>query len=154
MTEVWFYHLEGTTLDRALPVLLEKTLERGWRAVVQAGSAERVDSLDSLLWTYDDASFLPHGTARDGDPALQPVWLTQDVGNPNGAAIRFMVDGADVEAALEGAPAPYERVVFLFDGNDEDAVTGARALWKRLKADERNLAYWRQTEDGRWTRHG
>ena len=31
--EVWFYHLEQTGLEQALPELLEKTLQRGWRAI-------------------------------------------------------------------------------------------------------------------------
>ena len=95
MTEVLFYHLEHQPLERVLPSLVEKTLERGWRAVVQAGSEERVEALDTLLWTYRDESFLPHGTRRDGNPALQPVYLTTGEDNPNGATVRFLVDGAE-----------------------------------------------------------
>ena len=107
MTEVWFYHLDRWPLQRALPQLLEKSLGRGWRAVVQAASPERVDALDAALWTYDEASFLPHGTARDGDAELQPVVLTTGTDNPNGALVRFMVDGTEVLPAL--ADGAYER---------------------------------------------
>jgi DNA polymerase III subunit chi len=102
MTEVLFYHLTRQPLDKVLPGLLERTLERGWRAVVQAGSRERVDALDALLWTYSEEGFLPHGTARDGFPEHQPVFLTTGEDNPNGAALRFLVDGAE---AAELSPA-------------------------------------------------
>ncbi|MBN9081717.1 MAG: DNA polymerase III subunit chi [Rhizobiales bacterium 62-17] len=148
MTEVWFYHLTRQPLERVLPALLEKTLQRGWRAVVQSGSEERIAFLDDLLWTYADSSFLAHGTARDGDAEMMPVFLTVDAANPNGAQARFMVDGADVAAI--GADSSYERVLILFDGNDDDQLAAARANWKRLKDAGLAVSYWQQAETGGW----
>lgn len=147
MTEVLFYHLERQPLERVLPQLLEKSLERGWRAVVQAGSPERVEFLDSALWTYRDDSFLPHAAARDGNQAEQPVFLTDSSDNPNSAAIRFLVDGAIAEE-LDG----YDRVVFIFDGRDEDAVAGARQQWKAASAAGHQVTYWQQDEANRWVK--
>ena len=95
-----FYHLEHQPLERVLPSLVERTLERGWRAVVQAGSEERVEALDTLLWTYREDSFLPHGTRRDGNVAAQPIYLTSNEDNPNGAGVRFLVDGAETARAV------------------------------------------------------
>ena len=57
MTEIGFYHLTGTPLERALPKLLEKTLEAGQRAVVRTGSEERAQALNGALWTYEDRSW-------------------------------------------------------------------------------------------------
>lgn len=149
MAEVSFYHLERLPLERVLPELLARSLERGWRAVVQAGSAERLAALDAHLWTYDEASFLPHGTAADGRAAEQPIWLTTGDDNPNGAQVRFLVDGARSED-FEG----YERVVFLFDDADQDAVRDARETWKAARAAGHAVTYWRQDERGRWTKAG
>ena len=146
MTEVFFYHLQRQPLERALPLLLAKCLERGWRVVVQAAAEERVSALDDALWTFEDDAFLPHGTARDGEPEGQPVFLTADDANPNGAAVRVLVDGA--EAALDG----YERALVLFDGTDPEAVAAARTQWSALKAAGHDLAYWQQDEEGRWGR--
>jgi DNA polymerase-3 subunit chi len=143
--EALFYHLEHAPLDRVLPLLVEKTLERGWRAVIQAGSAERVTALDMLLWTYRDDSFLPHGTAADGKPERQPVFLTDTGATPNGAQVRFLVDGA-----TPSAYAGHERFVVLFDGGDPDAVTAARAQWTAAKAAGCTVTYWQQGADGRW----
>jgi DNA polymerase-3 subunit chi len=145
MTEVLFYHLGRQPLDKVLPGLLEKTLERGWRAVVQAGSPERVEALDALLWTYADDSFLPHGAARDGMADRQPVFLTHKDDNPNGATVRFLVDGAEA-AALAG----YARVVYIFDGRDEEALAQGRAQWKKIKAEGLSVTYWQQNDQGRW----
>ena len=154
MTEVWFYHLEHRTLEEVLPVLLERGLQRGWRAVVQAGGPERVAALDQGLWSYSDESFLPHGTAADGEPETQPVFLTDGPGNPNGAAIRFCLDNVAVAAVLGEDGAAYERIVLLFDGRDEAAVAGARAQWSALKSGGHALSYWQQGEDGRWDKRG
>ncbi len=144
-TEILFYHLEGQPLESVLPNLLERTLQRGWRAVVQAGSTERLDAVDALLWTYADDSFLPHGTAKDGAPDRQPILLTVGPDNTNGAGVRFLIDGADIDTY-----AGYVRIVVIFDGRDEEALTLARAQWQRARAQGSKATYWRQTAAGRW----
>ncbi len=146
-TEVYFYHLERQPLDKVLPSLLERTLARGWRAVVQAGSEERVEALDSLLWTFDEESFLPHGTSKDGRLERQPIYLTAGDDNPNGAAIRFLVDGADLPELSH-----YVRVVLIFDGHDASAVEKARAQWRTAKEQGCQMAYWQQPMKGGWER--
>ena len=145
MTEILFYHLEHQPLERVLPSLVERTLQRGWRAVVQAGSEERVEALDTLLWTYREESFLPHGTRRDGNPGMQPVYLTTSEDNPNGATVRFLVDGAEAADV-----ATYARVVYLFDGRDAAAVDKAREQWKAAKETGAEVTYWQQSPEGRW----
>jgi DNA polymerase-3 subunit chi len=148
MTEILFYHLHRQPLERVLPALLEKSLERGWRVVVQATSDERIEALDAHLWTYRDDGFLPHGTAREGDVAVQPVLLTASDHNPNGANVRFLIDGAPVP---ENA-ANYERIVLMFDGEDEDAVAAARARWNDAKQQGFDVTYWQADELGRWVK--
>lgn len=145
MTEVLFYHLERGALEDVLPGLLEKTLERRWKAVVRAGSRERVEKLDSYLWTYRDESFLPHGAAGDG--ADQPVWLTDKDETPNGADLLFLVDSAKADAAALGN---FVRCVTIFDGRDEDALADARKFWKESKDAGHEVTYWKQTPQGRW----
>lgn len=146
MTEVLFYHLQRQPLERVLPSLLEKSLERGWRVVVQASSDERVDALDAHLWTYRDDTFLPHGTAREPEPAAHPILLTAGDDNPNGASVRFLIDGAPVPVDA----ATYDRIVLMFDGEDEDAVAAARACWSEVKAQGFDATYWQPDEQGRW----
>jgi DNA polymerase-3 subunit chi len=144
-TEVYFYHLENRSLEQVLPTLLERSLERGWRAAVQASSKERVEALNTLLWTFREDSFLPHGAAGDGTPQAQPIYLTDDEDNPNEAAVRFLVDGA----ALEDASG-YVRVVHMFDGRDAGAVGRAREAWAAAKENGFAVSYWQQDGDGRW----
>jgi DNA polymerase-3 subunit chi len=145
VTEIYFYHLEHRTLEEVLPNLLERSLERGWRAAVQATSEERVEALDTLLWTYREESFLAHGTSRDGEPQAQPIYLTAGPDNPNAAQVRFLVDGAEIDDA-----SPYARIVFMFDGRDENAVARARAAWQEAKDKGFSVSYWQQDQDGRW----
>ncbi|MGD9501427.1 MAG: DNA polymerase III subunit chi [Methyloceanibacter sp.] len=148
-TEVYFYHLERRTLADVLPTLLELSLKRGWRAVVQAASEERVEALDTLLWTYGEESFLPHGTARDGRASAQPVYLTADEDNPNAAHVRFLVDGATLADA-----SPYVRVAYVFDGRDQDAVARAREAWRGAKAQGYAVSYFQQDTNGSWREQG
>lgn len=143
MSEVGFYHLKGWTLERALPRLLERALAEGHRVVVMTGSEERAAALDGLLWTYSEASFLPHGRAHDGNAARQPVWLTAADENPNRATMLVLTDGARSER-LDA----FARVCDMFDGNDEAAVTAARERWRAARAAGHALVYWQQTESG------
>jgi DNA polymerase III subunit chi len=144
MTEIAFYHLRSTPLERALPRILERALAEGHRVVVMAGSPERVDHLDALLWTYDDESFLPHGSARDGHAERQPVWLTATDENPNSATMLVLVDGA-----VSGRLGDYRRCCDIFDGNDDGAVAAARRRWQAAQAAGHTLAYWEQL-GGKW----
>ena len=145
VTEAYFYHLERQTLEDVLPKLLESSLARGWRAVVQAASRERVEALDTHLWTYRANSFLPHGTLRDGRASEQPIYLTDGDENPNAAQIRFMVDGATLADS-----SPYVRVAYLFDGRDQAAVAQARLAWQEAKAKGDAVSYWQQDAAGSW----
>lgn len=149
-TEVMFYHLMHAPLERALPQLIEKTLERNWRAVVQTANSERIDMLDDLLWTWKDDSFLAHGKAGDKDAAVQPVVLASDDANPNKAHVRFFVDGVDMQPVLLTQPESYERAVLMFDGNDDEQLAAARVQWKALKDAGHPLQYWQQRENGGW----
>ena len=146
MAEVGFYHLISTPLERSLPRLLERARTQGYRIVVKAASLERVEHLNAALWTYDEAAFLPHGSARDGNAAMQPIWLSHSDENPNGATMLVLVDG--VEAENIGS---YARCADLFDGNDAGAVEAARTRWRRAREAGHTLTYWQQTTSG-WER--
>jgi DNA polymerase-3 subunit chi len=148
VTEILFYHLLGQRLEAVLPALLEKSLERGWRVIVQGASEERIEALDAHLWTYRDDGFLPHGTWREAEAPAQPVLLTVNDGNPNGSNVRFLIEGVPVPADAEA----YERIVLLFDGEDEEAVAAARARWSEAAAKGFRVTYWQPDEQGRWAK--
>jgi len=143
MTEIGFYHLTRSGLEQALPQLLQKTMDAKKRALIVLGSAERVQWLSDQLWTFESASWLPHGSKKDGDPELQPIWLDTSDENANGAQFVFLADGGEVSDV-----SAFERCFDLFDGRDDDAVASARARWKTLKDDGHDLTYWQQGERG------
>jgi len=148
MTEIRFYQLKGHTPEQMLPSLLLKSLERGWRVVVQASSEERVEALDAHLWTCRDDSFLPHGTWRDAEAARQPIVLTLNEDNPNDATVRFLIEGA----AVPRDASAYQLVVLIFDGDDPEAVDTARARWREAKSAGFEVTYWQADDGGGWQR--
>jgi DNA polymerase III subunit chi len=148
MTEILFYQLKGQALEQVLPPLIQKSLERGWRVAVQASSDERIEALDAHLWTWRDDAFLPHGIWRDPEAAEQPVLLTLEGTNPNGAAVRFLVEGA----SMPSDAAAYQRLVVLFDGEDPEALEEARVRWSKAKEDGFEVTYWLTDKNGRWQR--
>ena len=148
MTEVLFYHLQNQAAESVLPPLLERSLARGWKVVVQTASEERADAIDAHLWTYRDDSFLPHGTWRDRDATEQPIVIAVTTDNPNGASVRFLID-CDV---LPEDSAAYERLVLVFNGDDDDALQAARSIWTTAKSSGFDVTYWQPDEQGRWQR--
>jgi len=146
MTEVRFYQLGRRPLAEALAVMLERVLERGQRGLVLAASKERVESLADALWTWRENSFLPHGTAADGQPERQPVWLSTEPANANGAQVLFLLEG------VEAPPDGFDLVAVLFDGADAEQLARARRQWTGLKAGGHALSYWAEDAQGRWTK--
>lgn len=146
MTEALFYHFERGSLEGVLPALLERTLERGWKAVVRCGSRAAVARLDEALWTYSEESFLPHSADRER-AVEQPIWLTDDSDVPNAADVLFLVDNAFAEVATIKR---FTRCVTIFDGRDEPALAVARDFWKAVKAAGNDATYWKQSLQGRW----
>ena len=148
MTDVRFYHLTRRSIQQALPDLLEKTLQKGWRAVVRVADEGEVEPLAKLLWTEKAESFLPHGSAKDGRAADQPIWITAKEERPNDAGVLFLIGGAEQESMND-----FDLVCEVFDGAEEQQVDAARAKWKALQKTDHNLTYWQQTESG-WEKQG
>lgn len=150
MTETLFYHLERRALEDVLPGLVEKSLGRGWRAVIKTDSSERSDALDNLLWTYDDQSFLPHAQSGDGEAMLQKVLITVEDGNPNHAEILFCVGGATPSDWRADTLSSLARVVMLFDGRDAAMLDRARAAWKKARDAGHDVTYWKEAPSGKF----
>ena len=151
MSRVDFYHLQKQSLEEVLPKLLEKAYASGSKIKVKIGTEARVDFLNSLLWTYNDESFLPHGSKKDGAAELQPIWLSAGDDNPNGATMLFLTDDA---MPVEGDTENYARIFNIFDGNNPEALQNARNLWKNLRSSGAELHYWQQDNDGHWAEKG
>lgn len=147
MPRIDFYHLQKQTLEDVLPKLLEKALTLKQNVLIKIGNEERVEFLNSHLWTYNDTSFLPHGSKKDGFASQQPIWLTAEDDNPNNAKLLFLTDGAAVN--LENLN-NFDRVFNIFDGNNQTSLEQARMFWKNLKAAEFDVYYWKQDADGKW----
>ena len=150
MTETLFYHLERRSLEDVLPGLVEKSLERGWRAVIRTDSAERSEVLDNLLWTYDEQSFLAHAQSGEGEAVRQPVLITVEEENPNSAQILFCVGGAGPSDWGNQSLAALARIVLLFDGRDDAALSAAREAWKSAKASGHDVTYWKESPSGKF----
>jgi len=142
-----FYHLSKSSLDEALPKLASKAYESGKRIKIKVGGELRVDFLSSLLWTFDEESFLPHGVKKDGFADMQPIYLSSDDENPNGATLLFAVDGADIN--LENTQG-FERILYIFDSNNENELSKARTTWLAFKGNAGERHYWQQTPAGSW----
>jgi DNA polymerase-3 subunit chi len=153
MTETLFYHLERRALEDVLPGLVEKSLQRGWRAIVKVDSTDRADALDTLLWTFNDG-FLPHAQLGDGEAARQPVLITTEDGNPNGAAILFLVGGASPPEWTSDAAQTLTRIVLMFDGHDPSMLQMAREAWKAAKGAGHEVTYWKESPSGKWEKQG
>lgn len=151
MTKVDFYHLQNQTLENVLPKLLEKSYQLGKKILIRVGNEERVDFISNLLWTYDEQSFLPHGSKKDGHAETQPIWLTSGNDNPNNAVFLFLTDGA--EADCEEIK-QFERVFNIFDGNSASTVEKARNFWKELKQNSIDISYWKRNAHGIWEQQG
>lgn len=145
MTTISFYHLLSTSRERAVPKLMEKALASGAKVVMLAGNDGVLKTMSDALWTSEPASFLPHGTQRDGHAREQPIYLTVADENPNGAEILCILDGSSPASI-----ASYSKVLDVFDGSREDEVAAARQRWTAYKSQGFALQYVKQQPGGGW----
>ena len=143
MAAIDFHDLAGRPLGPALAQLLEPLVSAGERAVVLVGSPERLDTLNAALWTYRPDSFLPHGSAAEGFPERQPVWLTTEDENPNGATVLVFLDEVE-PAGFDG----FARALFVFDRTSPDGREAARDRWRQYRDAGHTLRYWESTDEG------
>ena len=150
MTETLFYQLDRRALDDVLPGLIEKTLERGWKALIRVDSSERADAIDNLLWTYSEQTFLPHAQAGDGNPKRQPVLITVERDNPNDANVLFLIGSAEPPSWGAAETKSLTRIVLMFDGHDSDALGQARTAWQAAKSAGHDVTYWKESASGKF----
>lgn len=140
-----FYHLTTRPVEQALPRLLSRVIKAKHKAVVRVGSEDRMLDLDKALWTYDPASFLPHGCSKSGNADRQPIYITAGAENPNGADILVLIDGV-----LPMDLGEYKRCLYMFDGENAQTLILARRHWKKLATAGHDITYWQQTSAGGW----
>ena len=151
MSRIDFYHLQKQSLEDVLPKLIEKAYATGAKIKIKVGNEERIEFINSLLWTYSDEAFIPHGSKKDGFAKEQPVWLSSEDDNPNQATFLFLVDGAQITTKeLE----KFERIFNIFDGNNESSLQQSRELWKEISAQNGEKNYYQQDDTGRWNKKG
>lgn len=144
MTEIQFYHLLTSPLEKTLPKLLERALTANMRCVVRVSSPQAGKKLDDMLWEHENR-FLPHGTAQDAHPDRQPVYITHEDENPNQASVLVITDGLQINDTKH-----YTKILDLFDGHQESQVAAARLRWKHYKDAGIKLTYNKQQAGGGW----
>lgn len=145
MADIVFYHLTSTSLDQALPKLLEKALQGNFRVLVRVATPTEAERVNGLLWSYNPESFLPHGTAKDGHSDQQPIYITAEEENPNKASLLLTACGLQLESV-----SMYARVLDIFDGGNEQQVMQARGRWEYYSANNHSMSYIKQNASGGW----
>lgn len=144
MKEINFYHLTTTTLEKALPKLMEKVYASGKRALIVTKNEARDAEIDKLLWSYTTLRFLPHGTKADGNFDEQPIFISHEAQNLNESEILVVIDSASFDEK------PFNKVLYMFDGNNDAEVSKSRELWNKMKDKGFSLSYHKQDEEGKW----
>ncbi|MFN7038778.1 MAG: DNA polymerase III subunit chi [Alphaproteobacteria bacterium] len=145
MAEISFYHLSSTTLEKALPKLMEKVISSNKKSVILAENDEQMENLNNLLWTYSTKTFIPHGSSKDPFPEDQNVYLTTAMENPNNSTILVVTNGQIVNDFSN-----FEKCLDIFDGNNPDKINSARIRWNNYKKLGHNITYWKQQDNGTW----
>jgi len=144
-TQIMFYHLSVSPIEKAMPRLLEKIVESGHRIILYLLDQSEIKKYDDILWTFSSRSFLGHAQHGEKFPELQPIILTNEEVNPNGADI--LVTLSSLEIPHLGS---FAKLINIFDGNDEEQTQLARTSYKKYKQDGFDLTYWKQDEKGSW----
>jgi len=139
-----FYHLSKWSLEFGIAKILERALSQNLKMVVRAASDEHLTVLNTALWTYDQGSFLPHGSTKEKNPEQQPIYLTTGLEVPNKATVLILTENIDAEDISH-----FERCIDIFE-EDRTAILRARDRWASRKTEGYSPTYWQQDGNGKW----
>jgi DNA polymerase-3 subunit chi len=129
MTCIHFIETRAEEQRNILCLWTELLYENGKRVQISVDSSMAAQHTDQLLWTFSQASFVPHRVAsRDSSSFVEPVVIT--VGD-------LYLRGFDI-LLCEGAKhldfmKLYRQAVHFVITNDEEKKQESRLLWQKAK---------------------
>lgn len=147
MSEVFFYHLTKTTLEIALPKILERALSEKWSIEIRTSANTNLDEISNAIWRGPEESFLPHCLEDHEDLQDYPIVLCKSP-LKDWRDCLIVVDQADLK---ENEVKNYKRICLIFDAKIEAELSKARKSWKKLSEEGINTAYWAE-DKGRWVK--
>tara|TARA_B100000282_G_scaffold56466_1_gene37172 strand:- start:1506 stop:1952 length:447 start_codon:yes stop_codon:yes gene_type:complete len=147
MSEVFFYHLTKTTLEIALPKILERALSEKWSIEIRTSANTNLDEISNAIWRGPEESFLPHCLEDHEDLQDYPIVLCKSP-LKDWRDCLIVVGQADLK---ENEVKNYKRICLIFDAKIEVELSKARKSWKKLSEEGINTAYWAE-DKGRWVK--
>ena len=147
MSEVFFYHLTKTTLEIALPKILERALSEKWSIEIRTSANTNLDEISNAIWRGPEESFLPHCLEDHEDLQDYPIVLCKSPLKEWRDCL-IVVDQGDLK---ENEVKNYKRVCLIFDAKIEVELSKARKSWKKLSEEGIKTVYWAE-ENGRWVK--
>ncbi len=127
MTRLEFHPLPGEKRARELAALVERLYREGRRVVIWVADPGRLQILDDYLWTFEKLAFIPHGVPVGGGGVDEPVALTAEPVNPNGADVLVVGDGLPPGEWI-GSFSEVHDLIAAGDADDE-----RRQFWERWR---------------------
>ena len=145
MTEIFFYKLKNTSIDLFLISLIEKSISKNWNSLVLLDNTERMEEINDLLWTFNDTSFIPHGSQSDLSPDKQNVYLTCNEENLNNSNIIFSIDGIIINE-----PGNWNRCIYIFNEQNLKVTDELESYKREIKDFGYTLKSFEQDNNGKW----
>ena len=145
MTEIFFYKLKNTSIDLFLISLIEKSISKNWNSLVLLDNTERMEEINDLLWTFNDTSFIPHGSQSDLSPDKQNVYLTCNEENLNNSNIIFSIDGIIINE-----PDNWNRCIYIFNEQNLKVTDELESYKREIKDFGYTLKSFEQDNNGKW----
>ena len=145
MTEIFFYKLKNISIDLFLISLIEKSISKNWNSLVLLDNTERMEEINDLLWTFNDTSFIPHGSQSDLSPDKQNVYLTCNEENLNNSNIIFSIDGIIINE-----PGNWNRCIYIFNEQNLKVTDELESYKRKVKDFGYTLKSFEQDNNGKW----
>ena len=145
MTEIFFYKLKNLSVELFLISLIEKSISVNWNSVVLLDNVERMEEINDLLWTFNDVSFIPHGSQSDLNPEKNKVYLTCNEENPNKANAIFSIDGVAINN-----PKNWSRCIYIFNEQNLKVTDELESYKREIKDLDYIQKSFEQDQNGKW----
>ncbi|MCX4079243.1 DNA polymerase III subunit chi [Rickettsia rhipicephali] len=117
MQQFSIYQTSDELLLKSILLLIEKCYYSDLKSVILTADADQQEMLNKNLWTYSRKQFIPHGSKLDPQPEKQPIYITDELQNPNNASVLVIISPTDIEKILQAKEyiRVFKRIIIITD---------------------------------------
>jgi len=137
---------KGFLDHKSLLKLVDAIYKKGNRITVYTQDTSKIEGFDSLLWSYEQLSFIPHLTESDPNLDQTPIVIVSKPENHNNSNVLVLLDHTMPEFKCK-----FDKVVLMVDKSNDSDMQKTNKIIEDFKSSGITITQYDQAQEtGQW----